>query len=222
MFDFVLKGAFPLHFRLRYDPGPPVEAHPPVRSRQPMDKTTSTTASVPHLTIPAWDLTVTRTYEANRTGLVVAASRIVGRNDAADVAQEMFIRVWSHPDAFDESRGTLTRYLYMITRGMSIDRVRSLASAQARDTRDTERTRPRADDSGQRLSDAETRERVRRALSALREGERDVIVAAYFGHLTYKQVAVQLGIPEGTVKSRIRVGLVRLRAELGRTQVLAA
>lgn len=186
-----------------------------------MDSRRSST-SAPVLTVSGWDMNVTRTYEANRHGLTAAAARIVGRDHAADVVQDMFIRVWSHPEAFDGARGTLTSYLYMVTRGISIDRVRSVASQCARDDRDSQLARPMGDDAGQRLTDAERRDGVRRALSVLRDGERDVIFAAYFGHLTYREVAVRLGIPEGTVKSRIRLGLVRLRVELGRTENLPA
>lgn len=67
----------------------------------------------------------------------------------------------------------------------------------------------------------ERHERVRRALATLRQVERDVIEAAYFGDLTYRQVAIKLNLPEGTVKSRMRLALVRLRVELGRAGEIA-
>lgn len=74
---------------------------------------------VPHvkeLTLTMWDMNVTRAYEANRRGLTAAAARVCGEDQAADIAQDAFVRVWSNPDAFDETRGTLTRYLYVVTR----------------------------------------------------------------------------------------------------------
>ncbi|MCU1366532.1 MAG: sigma-70 family polymerase sigma factor [Ilumatobacteraceae bacterium] len=186
-----------------------------------MNVTPTTTAAVPVVTISDWDMTVTRTYEASRHGLIAAASRIVGCDHAADVVQEVFIRVWSHPDSFDPTRGTLTGYLYLVTRGMSIDRLRSIASQADRDSQDTFRTVVPDDEPVSAMIAHQQLERVRQALAVLCEGQRDVILAAYFGHLTYRQVAVRLGIPEGTVKSRIRLGLLRMRAELARAEAIA-
>lgn len=177
---------------------------------------------IPVVTISEWDLFVTRTYQSNRNGLIAAASRIVGRDHAADVAQEVFIRVWSHPDAFDPARGTLTHYMYLVIRGMSIDRVRTSASRETRDANDTLRTVPANDEPTSGMIVRQQQVRVRQALAALSEGQREVIIAAYFGHMTYRKVADHLGLPEGTVKSRIRLGLVKLRAELVTAEALAA
>ena len=177
--------------------------------------------TTPVVNISEWDVSVTRTFEANRAGLIAAASRIVGRDHAADVVQDVFIRVWSHPDAFDPTRGTLTRYLYLVTRGMSIDRVRSSASQGVRDKNDTFRSVVANEEPVAAIIAQQRQERIRRALDMLSRSQREVIVAAYFGHLTYRQVAVRFGIPEGTVKSRIRIGLVKLRVELERAETLA-
>lgn len=169
----------------------------------------------------AWDRIVTCTYETNRNGLLAAAGRIVGPDHAADVVQDAFIRVWSHPESFDQGRGTLTKYLYMVVRGVSIDRIRSLSSQRARDIKDSARAVTMTDEPISRVIAQERCDRVRLAMEKLRDAEREAILAAYFGNLTYREVAAQLGIPEGTVKSRIRLGLVRLRAELGRADVAA-
>lgn len=186
-----------------------------------MDRNSPTTSPV--VTISAWDRDVTRAYEANRSGLIAAASRIVGPDHAADVAQDAFIRIWSNPDAFDASRGTLTRYLYLVVRGVSIDCIRALSSQRRRDVNDTGRSATSTNDETiSRLVMHERQERVRLATRKLRDGEREAIIAAYFGHLTYREVADKLGLPEGTIKSRIRLGLLRLRAELGGLDSLAA
>ena len=175
---------------------------------------TTTPTVVP---ISDWDRTVTSTYEASRTGLMAAASQVCGDDNAADVVQDAFIRVWSNPQAFDETRGTLTRYLYVVTRGVSIDRLRAATSQRSRDTKSTARSPDEMSaDVGSGMLADERQQMVRRALATLRESEREVINSAFFCHMTYKQVAVRLGIPEGTVKSRIRLALVRLRVELNR------
>ncbi|MCU1393074.1 MAG: polymerase sigma factor SigK [Ilumatobacteraceae bacterium] len=164
--------------------------------------------------VSAWDIRVTTTFQAHRSGLTVAAGQLVGSDHAADVVQEVFIRVWSDPAAYDESRSTLTHYLYMVVRHMSIDRLRSTTAQQARDLRHHATALPAQLDSDTALIDADKRRRVQVALGHLTEGQREAILAAFFCHLTYREVAVRLGVPEGTVKSRIRLGLVRLRIEL--------
>ena len=181
-----------------------------------MNQTTTKLVTTPVAPKSAWDAAITGAYMASRDGMMAAATTICGRENAADIAQDVFLRVWSHPDAFDAERGTLTHYLYVVTRGMSIDRLRSIASQRARDNKvfagsDTETSA----DLGREMFGRELQDDVRRAIATLRANERDVIYAAYFGHLTYQEVADCLGIPEGTVKSRIRLGLSKLRVELG-------
>ena len=204
-----------MHFRSARRLRTLVDAHPSceIESDEP---DAPTIATVPVVTISAWDAAVTDAYVASREGMVAAAASICGRENAADIAQDVFIRVWSHPDAFDAARGTLTHYLYMVTRGMSIDRLRSIASQRARDNKEMACSSVETTaDLGWEVLASERQDNVRRALATLREGERDVIYAAFFGHLTYREVADRLRIPEGTVKSRIRLGLFKLRVEMG-------
>ena len=165
-----------------------------------------------------WDATVTSVYQEHRGGFAAAAARIVGYDHGADVVQEMFIRVWANPASFDEARSNLVHYMYMVTRGISIDHLRSVTAREARDLRDTHRQRPADDDAATRVTDTETREAISRALANLCDNERIAISAAYFGHLTYHDVAARLGLPVGTVKSRIRSGLSHLRVELNRVE----
>jgi RNA polymerase sigma-70 factor (ECF subfamily) len=143
------------------------------------------------------------------------ARRIVGdRALAEEVVQEVFLRLWNEPDRFDASRGSLRTYLLTQTHGRSVDVIRAEASRRAREERDARLTAEGGYDLEREVWDLTQAEHVRDALSRLTEGERRAIELAYFGGHSYREVAVLLGEPEGTVKSRIRAGLTRLRGAL--------
>ena len=137
------------------------------------------------------------------------------RTLAEEVVQEVFLRLWNDPERYDPSRGTLRSYLLAQTHGRSVDLLRSEGArrAAARSA-----TRAGTAESGYDLEhevwDLATAEQVRSAVEKLPASERDGIALAYFGGHTYREVAAQLDEPEGTVKSRIRSGLKRLRQEL--------
>ena len=97
------------------------------------------------------------------------------------------------------------------THGRSVDLVRAESARRARETRDAQRTAESGYDLEREVWDLTLAEHVRDALGDLSPGERDAIELAYFGGHTYREVAALLGEPEGTVKSRIRSGLGRLR-----------
>jgi RNA polymerase sigma-70 factor, ECF subfamily len=140
----------------------------------------------------------------------VLADRVL----AEEVVQEVFLRLWRRPERFDPDRGSMRSFLFAQVHGRSVDLLRAETSRRAREQRDAFRS-PTIDDDLERavgtLSEAEA---VRRALAGLSEGERGAIELAYFGGHTYREVAQLLELPEGTVKSRIRSGLLRLRAAL--------
>jgi RNA polymerase sigma-70 factor, ECF subfamily len=143
------------------------------------------------------------------------ARRIVGdRALAEEVVQEVFLRLWNEPDRFDPARGSLRTYLLTQAHGRSVDVIRAEASRRAREERDARLTAEAGYDLEREVWDLTQAEHVRDALSQLTEGERRAIELAYFGGHTYRDVAVLLGEPEGTVKSRIRSGLSRLRGAL--------
>jgi RNA polymerase sigma-70 factor (ECF subfamily) len=133
---------------------------------------------------------------------------------AEEVVQEVFLRLWDDPRRFDPERGTLRTYLLAQTHGRAIDLLRSDKSRRAREERDARRTAEAAYDVEHEVWDLATSSHVRRSIAALPESERVAIELAYFGGLTYREVATRLAEPEGTVKSRIRTGLKRLRSEL--------
>jgi RNA polymerase sigma-70 factor (ECF subfamily) len=151
------------------------------------------------------------------SGLVFTlALRIVGdRALAEEVMQDVFLRCWHGLEQFDRSRGTLPAWLFGMTRNRAIDLLRS-RHHQARLREQTplaeneqfEASTPDASD------DVLLRATVGEALGELTEGQREAIELAYYGGLTQVEVAAQLGEPLGTVKTRIRDGLRRLRRVL--------
>ncbi len=135
---------------------------------------------------------------------------------ADDVVQEVFLRLWRSPERFDPFRGTLRSYLLSHTHGRSVDLIRSEAARRSRQERAGRRSVsvPAAPDD--EVCTWVEAERLRAALLRLDDRERRAIELAYFDGLTYRQVAEFLGEPEGTVKSRIRSGMKRLRTALER------
>jgi RNA polymerase sigma-70 factor (ECF subfamily) len=155
---------------------------------------------------------VYRRHAAAAFGL---ARRIVGdRALAEEVVQEVFLRLWNGPDRFDAARGSLRTYLLTQTHGRSVDVVRAEAARRTREERDARLTSETGYDLEREVWDLTQAEQVRQAVGRLSDGERSAIELAYFGGHTYREVAVLLDEPEGTVKSRIRSGLGRLRDAL--------
>ncbi len=143
------------------------------------------------------------------------ARRVIGVEVLADeVLQEVFLRLWRSPTRFDASRGTLRSYLLIDANARAIELVRSESARRGREDRDGRRPAPEAASTERIVWDRELGEHLRQALDTLPGGERDAIELAYYGNYSYRQVATILGEPEGTVKSRIRSGLLRLHDKL--------
>lgn len=149
-------------------------------------------------------------------GAVHALARRILRSEASseEVTQEVFLDLWRHPEKFDAQRGTLRSFLLARTHGKAVDVVRSEESRRRREERTSRVTATAAYDIDREVWDLAVAEQVKAALDALPDELRQPIELAYFGGRTYKEVAVLLGAPEGTVKSRIRSGLGRLRTGL--------
>ncbi|MEU3793185.1 sigma-70 family RNA polymerase sigma factor [Streptomyces fructofermentans] len=155
-------------------------------------------------------------------GLVRRVAVRVTRSPAAaeDVAQEVFAQLWSRPYAFDASRGSLRTWLSMLAHRRAVDWVRS----EARHRKDAA-----ADDSalhaipdtgpgpGEAVVDRERSLLLHSALAELPQPQREVVHLAYFAGRTYRQAAVELGIPEGTAKTRLRSALRKLAQALSDT-----
>ena len=133
---------------------------------------------------------------------------------AEEIVQEVFVRLWNEPDRFDPERGTMRSFLLANAHGRAVDLIRSEASRRRREEREAAQTADAGYDIAREVWDLALAGHVRDAMEALQEGERSAIELAYFGGLTYREAAEQLGEAEGTVKSRIRSGLKKLRAEL--------
>lgn len=156
-----------------------------------------------------YDRTSSRVY-----GLVL---RVVRSPDhAAEVTQEVYVEVWQQATRFDSHRGSVLAWMMTMAHRRAVDRVRSV-------TRSTSRDQTWASHSHEQVRDeawegVETRldvERVRKGLRSLTEIQREALSLAYFGGYTHTQVAQLLKLPLGTVKTRIRDGLIGLRDALG-------
>lgn len=159
-----------------------------------------------------------RAYDRHARSVYGAAFRILGNpTQAQDVTQDVFIRVWRAPDRFDARRGELGSYLRVMARSRALDVYREgQAAGRATDRLivATRREEPRVDERPvAALERAYDRHAVRDALRRLPEPQREALVLAYWGGLTAEQIARRVDIPLGTAKSRIRLGLARLRAE---------
>jgi RNA polymerase sigma-70 factor, ECF subfamily len=149
-------------------------------------------------------------------GAVYGLARRVlnGSEEADDVTQEVFLRLWRQPDRFDIERGTLRTYLLTQTHARAVDIIRSHTARRRREVTDFDRTAPITYDLEREIWDLAVADAVRQGLNALPIEERRAIELAYFGGCSYVEVAERLQQPEGTVKSRIRNGMRRIRAEL--------
>lgn len=131
-------------------------------------------------------------------------------NMAEEVAQDAFLALWRRPGAYDPSRGSLQGFLLGVTRNKAIDLVRKEETLK----RTKESLTSELETASKEVTPHEglvERERVRDALRSLTDVQREAVVLAYFGGRTYREVADELGIPEGTAKTRLRDGLTRLR-----------
>jgi RNA polymerase sigma-70 factor (ECF subfamily) len=165
--------------------------------------------------------TFARVYDEHGPSVYGAALRVLGNPATAqDVAQDVFLRVWRRPGAFDARRGDLGAYLRLMGRSRALDLWRTAqASGRATDRLKiaSGRHEPRAEDQpAVRLERAEDDRTVRAALRALPAAQREAVVLAYWGGLTADEIAVRSGVPLGTAKSRVRLGLQRMRGALER------
>ena len=143
------------------------------------------------------------------------------QKESEDVLQEAFVQMWKRIATYDARRSSLFTWAVMISRHKAIDRLRSrqrqsrLSDAVANETDDAVPAPSLVDRADDALARRDERERVRAALAQLNEGQRQAIDLAFFGGLTQTQISERLGTPLGTVKARIRRGLLALREHLG-------
>ncbi len=167
------------------------------------------------------DVAMAEVVRRHREPVVAFARRVVGDHARAEeIAQEVFVRLWERADRFDPQRGVLRAFLLAIAHGRALDVVRSDVARQRREERDVVAVRGSGRGADDHVAAWTVAEAVRNALSLIPESERRAIELAYFGGHSYRAVASMLGEPEGTVKSRIRSGLARLRTILANQDLL--
>lgn len=145
-----------------------------------------------------------------------AALRVLGEWTAAqDVVQDVFVELWSNPGRYDPAAGSLRTYLTLLARHRAVDIVRSELRRIARQERN-QRLTPKQElpSPGEEVAAAEAAGVVRKAVRLLPDSQRQVVELAYFGGLSYREVAQAAGIPEGTAKSRLRLALAKLESVL--------
>ena len=146
------------------------------------------------------------------------AYRMCGRRPLAEeIVQEAFVSLWRSTARYDPSRGSVRSWVLRVVHNRTVDAFRREAPNAAHDAFDewiseTLPSRERTEDEVERRSEARL---VRRALDGLPQDQRQVIELAYFGGFSHTQIAAALGLPAGTVKGRMRLGLSKLRIALG-------
>ncbi|WP_061292019.1 sigma-70 family RNA polymerase sigma factor [Herbidospora cretacea] len=145
-------------------------------------------------------------FSALLHGLALRVTR--DRVAAEDITQEVFATYWERPLGFDPGRGSLRTWLATIAHRRAVDHVRS--EERRRVGALGPRLFERPADLEEGVVAADEIVRVREAVRALPDGLRQVIELAYYGGRTYREVAVEIGVPEGTAKSRLRLALRRL------------
>ncbi|MFB6936223.1 sigma-70 family RNA polymerase sigma factor [Streptomyces sp. HUAS 31] len=149
---------------------------------------------------------------------VLGVVRAVLRDQAQseEVAQEVLVEVWRTAPRYRPDRGTAINWILTLAHRRAIDRVRSVEATAARDHRAAVMNHmPEYDEVSEQVEARIEREQVRRCLRTLTELQRQAVTLAYYRGLTYRQVAEALTLPLGTVKTRLRDGLIRLRDCLG-------
>ena len=160
-----------------------------------------------------------RAYDEHSRTVYATAYRVLhDATLAQDVVQDVFLRVWRRPQGFDPARGSLATYLRLMARSRAVDVWREhQASGRATDRLKADvavlgeshaGARPSVE--AERSDDASV---VRSAVGTLPQAQREAVVLAYWGGLTAEQIAARTGIPLGTAKSRLRLGLGKLRDE---------
>lgn len=150
-------------------------------------------------------------YRRHRVAVVRRATAVANRHIAEEVAHDVFLLLLQRPARYDERRSSLRSYLMMCAQGRAIDLMRSERSRRAREDRTDPTDRSRMEDADELVIRRLDAHRLRQAVSLLPERERAVVEEAYFGGHSYRGVAQRLGLPEGTVKTRMRLALQRLR-----------
>ncbi|MGA5823338.1 ECF RNA polymerase sigma factor SigK [Kitasatospora sp. NPDC094028] len=133
---------------------------------------------------------------------------------AEEVAQEVLLEVWRTAAAYRAERGSVMAWVLTIAHHRAVDRVRAVRASTERDERAGFRELVASDPPEEQAVRSLDRQRVRSALAQLSAAQREAVVLAYYGGYTQREIAHRVGVPLGTVKTRIRDGLIRLRGAI--------
>jgi RNA polymerase sigma-70 factor (ECF subfamily) len=159
---------------------------------------------------------LTRLFDLHSPVALGLLVRILGdRAEAEEVLQEVFLQVWTQADRYDAARCSPRGWLLMLTRSRALDRLRRREARRRREEESVEEGRLAVEPDGTgRLEAAERQSRVSSALGLLSPEQRHCIELAFYEGLTHTQIAERLKAPLGTVKSRILLGMSKLRQAL--------
>ena len=151
-------------------------------------------------------------YDLYRVILFGLLMRILNnREEAEDVLQEVFLQVWRRAADFDETRGRPFTWLVTLARSRGIDRLRTLAARERVATAGARDEAEAVSDAGLDAFRSEQRDVVNNALAQLPDEQKRLLLLAYFDGLSQSEIAVRVGAPLGTVKTRMRTGMMKLR-----------
>jgi len=158
----------------------------------------------------------TRLFELHAPLTLGLLNRILGkRSEAEEVLQEVFLQIWMQGDRYDAARSSPRGWILMLARSRALDRIRRRESARRREeAAGTEAGEAVPPLGTERLETLERRQEVSSALGLLSPDQRRCIELAFFDGLTHTQIAERLEAPLGTVKSRILLGMNKLRQAL--------
>lgn len=146
-------------------------------------------------------------------GIVLRVVRDPAQSE--EVTQEVFLEVWRQAARYDSARGGVRAWAVTIAHRRAVDRVRSEQALRDRQLRDAATPVVDLDTPSENVIGSWERERARQALSELSASQRQALELAFFDGLTHVEIADRLGVALGTVKTRIRDGLIRLRGLMG-------
>lgn len=141
---------------------------------------------------------------------------LIDHSQSEEVAQEVFLEIWKTATRFEAGRGKAMTWILTMAHRRAIDRVRASQAGRDRDERIGKRdTETDYDQVSETVEIRIEHERVKRAMARLTELQREAITLAYYGGYSHTEVAEILSVPLGTVKTRLRDGMIRLRDEMG-------
>jgi len=161
------------------------------------------------------EVALAQLYDRYRVILFGLLMRILNnREEAEDVLQEVFLQVWRKAGDFDENRGRPFTWLVTLGRSRGIDRLRTLAARERVVEAGAREASAEISDAASDAFHSEQRGLVNDALAQLPDEQKRPLMLAYFDGLTQSEIATRLGAPLGTVKTRMRTGLMKLREQL--------